>query len=266
MAGVIWKIFGSQGGGPPGVEPYDYGYPAGLGGGVQPDVLAQWIFNEASGNILDQAGSVDLTPTLVGSAGLSYGVPIGYSDPTFELVSPGVFFLSKTSNAYYLESSSTTLAPGTGDFTIEWIAQYINKNNLNSTGAIFSTVNNSVEQGLCFYYDNAQSVTCRFEMYLKATDGTLFYLAGNITTNPFTDMKIHKHRIVLDRAGDAQYYIDGVLQLSGSMAAVAGKNFPASQLQVLAVTTSGLNSLCATMFEMRVSGNSVNNSGGPGGG
>jgi len=264
MAGVIWKIFGSQGGSSPTV--YDYGYPAGNGGGVEPDVLAQWIFNEASGVILDQAGSVDLKPTVVGSAGLSYSVPIGYSDPTLEKVSPGIFFLSRVSNGYYLESSDTTLAPGTGDFTIEWIAQYVNKNNLQSTGAIFSTVNNSIEQGLYFYYDNCQSATCRFEMYLKAKDGTLFYLAGNIATNPFTDMKIHKHRIVLDRAGDAQYYIDGVLQLSGSMGAVVGKNFPASQLHALAVTTSGLNTLCATMFELRVSGNARNNSGGPGGG
>lgn len=266
MAGVIWRIFGSQGGGPPGVEPYDYGYPAGMGGGVQPNVLAQWIFNESAGDILDQVGSADLTPTLVGIAGLSYSVPIGYSDPSFELVSPGVFFLSRTSNAYYLQSSDTSLAPGTGDFTIEWIAQYVNKNNLQSTAAVFATCNNSLEQGIYFYYDNAQSATCRFEMWLKATDGTLFYLAGNITANPFSDMKIHKHRIVLDRAGDAQYYIDGVLQLSGSMAAVVGKNFPASQLHVLAVTSSGINSLCATMFEMRVSGNATNNSLGPNGG
>lgn len=240
----------------------DYGAPAGAADAAT-GVLAQWTFEEASGNIIDQAGSVDLTPKEVGVAGISYSVPIGYSDPTLEKVSPGVFFLSKTSNAYFLESPDTSLSPGTGDFTIEWIARYVTKNNSQAAAAIFSTVNNSIEQGCYFYYDNCLSATCRFEMYLKATDGTLFYLAGNIAVNPFTTMKIHKHRIVLNRAGNAVYYIDGVSMLSGSMAAVSGKNFPASQLHVLGVTTSGINTLCATMFEMRVSSNATNDSGNP---
>lgn len=245
---------------------YDYGYPAGTGGGVQPDVVAQWIFNEASGDILDQVGSVDLTESSGVGGGLSYRVPIGYTDPNGEDMSPGLFVMSRATGGSQLVSTATSLGIGTGSATFEWVAQYTNKNNLNSTGTIFYTCNNSITQGIYLYYDNCQSATCRFEIYMKATDGTLFYLAGNIAVNPFTDMQKHKHRVVLNRAGNAEYFIDGVLQLSGSMAAVAGKDFPCSQVILMGATTSGINQLCAWITEFRMSLNATNNSGGPGGG
>lgn len=248
----------------PAATPYNYGYPAGVGSTVEPNVVAQWIFNEASGDILDQVNSVDLTPTLFGSGAISYAVPIGYTNTAAETVSPGVCLLNRIGNGYALLSADTSLAMGTGSWTVEWIASYVSKNNLNNTATVLFTQNNSYEQGVYLYYENAQSATCRFEIYLRDAAASGFYLAGNIAVNPFTDMKIHKHRVVLDRAGNAEYFIDGVSMLSGSMAAAAGKNFPCTKFQIGADTTGAVNPIFATFYEFRISANATNNSGGPG--
>lgn len=259
------RLYRNAPGGAPAPTIYDYGYPTGAT--VEPNVVAQWIFNEASGDILDQVNSVDLTPTQVGVGQLSYSVPIGYSDQTLEDVSPGVCLMNRTGNNYTLRSADTSLAMGTGSWTVEWIASYVTQNNLQNTATILDTQNNSYEQGVYLYYDNASHpTTCRFEIYLRDAAASGFYLAGNIAVNPFLDMKIHKHRVVLDRAGNAEYFIDGVSMLSGSMAAAAGKDFPCTKFQIGGVTTGQINSIFATFYEFRISANATNNSSGPGGG
>lgn len=250
-----------QGGG--GATPYDYGWPA--GGTSESGVLSQWIFNEASGNILDQVGSIDLTPTQVGATSyIAYNVTIGHQDAAYSGVSPGVYVLNRTSNSWVFLSSDTTLAPGTGSMVIEWVSQYLPRNNAQSDATILYTCNNSINQGLYFYYDSI-STTPRFNFYIRTADAVTFSSATALTTNPF-DMKIHKHRVVLNRAGNAEYFIDGVSQASTSMAAIAGKTINCSQVILMGATTSAVNTLAGTLYEMRISSGTSNNSGGPGGG
>lgn len=262
--GEIIKI-PAQGGGSAPVVAYDYGYPAGSGGGTEPDVVAQWIFDEASGNILDQVGSVDLTPTQVGATSyIQYNAAIGYQSTTYGGVSPGVFVLNRISNSWIFYSADTSLAVGTGDATFEWVAQYLPRNNAQADATIYYSCNNSVLQGLYWYYDQC-TTTPRFNFYIKASDGTTLTSTTVLANNPF-DFKVHKHRIVLNRAGNAQYFIDGVSQATVSMAGLVGKTLPCSQLILMGATTSAVNTLAGTLFEFRQSANATNNSSGPGGG
>lgn len=246
------------------ITTYEYGYPAGNGGGVQSDVVAQWIFDEASGDVIDQVGTVDLAPTQVGASSyIQREVSIGYTK-SWESVSPGIFVLNRTSNSWIFYSADTSLAVGTGDATFEWISQYIPMNNGQSYATLYYSCNNSVLQGVYFYYDNA-TTTPRFNFYIKASDGSTLISTLTLVTNPF-DFNIHKHRVVFDRAGDAEYFIDGVSQGTASMAGLVGKTLPCSQLILMGATTSAVNTLAGTLFEFRQSANATNNSGGPNGG
>lgn len=235
-----------------------------LGDPNESGVVAQWIFNEASGDILDQVGSVDLTPTQTGvTSYITYNAEIGYSDKN-EVVTPYLELTNNNSNRWSLQSAATSLAFGTGDGTLEWIARYTPGNAGAATGTIYYTCDNSVALGSYFYYDNTIT-TPRFNFYFKASDGTGLSGATVLGTNIF-DGQWHKHRIILDRAGDAVYKVDGVTQATISMATLAGKILPCSQVIVGAALTSAINPLAFAIAEMRQSSNATNNSGGPGGG
>jgi hypothetical protein len=255
------------GGGGSGVPSYIYGWPAGGPDGAvsEPDVLAQWIFDEASGSIVDEVAGLTLAPVQTGAGSyISYGANISYS-PYTELVSPGISLQNNTSNSWKFEKTpETSLAFGAGDFTIEWVSRFAPTNNGSFAGTVFYTCNNSIEEGTYIYFDNINT-TPRASVYIRtAAPIATFNLQIPTLTNPF-DMKIHKHRWAFNRAGNASYYLDGVLQGFGSMAAFSGQIIPCTKVQI-GTATIGANPICGTFFELRVSGNATNNSGGPGGG
>lgn len=245
---------------------YQYGYPTFTANGTEPNVVAQWLFDETSGNPTDEVGSIALTPTQYGSACyITYNSTDGGS-AAWAGVQPGIITQGTNNNMYfYINGSATSLNIGTGNCTLEWISRYNKKNNGGTgTSTIYYTCDNSVAHGIYIYYDSI-STTPTINYWIKASDGTLLSASVSLSTNPF-DEQIHKHRVVLNRSGNATYYIDGVSQGTVSLASLSGKTIECSQVELLAATNSGVNTLNATMYEFRQSNNATNNSGGPGGG
>jgi hypothetical protein len=93
----------------------DYGHPA--GGDTEPDVVAQFTFEESSGSVRDSVGGIEVPP--VGSP--TYGSTL---EGIYTCISPGAGgnFNGGTNSYFYLEDSGTefpSLGFGTSDFTVE---------------------------------------------------------------------------------------------------------------------------------------------------
>ncbi|MHA1962088.1 MAG: hypothetical protein ACW99U_17930, partial [Candidatus Thorarchaeota archaeon] len=95
-------------------EKYEYGAPTSDGGdGSSTDVTLQYLFDEGSGNIVDEVSAVTLTAT--GSPAYSQAATGLWANMT-----PGC----KTKDGGFIKASATSEAdPGTGDFVWEWACE-----------------------------------------------------------------------------------------------------------------------------------------------
>lgn len=237
-----------------GSQNYVKGYP--FDGPVQSNVAAQWVFDEASGNIVDEVAGLSLTPagtqtySVAGGAGL-------YAD-----LNPGITCLNF--NSYFDNAADTSLALGTSDFVLEvWFSATTLRNGC----PWFSTGDNTGdEDGFALYYTTGNNIA----LWLRATDSTLVSSSVNVTTPAdMADGSLHKIRAAGTRSGNCAIYVDGTLAGNIDISTLSGKTVSAYHA---AVNTwyaggAGITEHTATYYGVRLTiGNATNNSGGPGGG
>lgn len=237
---------GHQGGGDSG---YHYGYPA--YGPSEPNVVAQWLFDEASGDIVDEVNAISVP--VLGSP--TYGVTeVGL----WAGLSPGIR-MNGTTQRFRNTSGSAFLNMGTSDFVSEWVASHDNSGQAYEidwwTGG-----EDTAEPGVEVYSRfNANS----FRISTRAGDGT--QVIGSLSTSDQRDATTRKYRLVGDRtANTEELFIDGVSQGTISIAALSGKSLSSNSDIAVGAATFGL---MGVIYELRHTiGNKTNNSGGPGGG
>lgn len=233
---------------------YTYGYPT--YGNSQPNVKAQWKFTESSGNIVDTVSSI----TLVASGSPTYSVNYGFP---YNRIAPGITY--GTNIEHNKLSATTALNIGASDhFVIEWWAA--------STSTIpggveyyFSLQGNgsTTDYGMLAYQTTTTSTTVQ----LRSDD--LSTSTATFTTSNWHDGVPKKFRLVGNRAGNIELFINGVSQGTASLAGVASKVFTNSGIRISGQFNGGGANFIGTFLELRFSiGTDVlsNNSGGPNGG
>lgn len=214
---------------------YDYGWMVGghsnmgVGGGVpsDPHVVADWLLDEASGNIVDQISAITLPPT---------------DTPTYSQValspwdafSPGIKF--RESNGFALgrfqkDTATASLNVGVADHVVvEFVGNITSAitagNDTWALGVSGQPIPAGALKGITvgIFIDGV----AKFGAYFVADDGVGVYLetpavlATVLATGLSNDF--HKYRAVFDRGGNIELFVDGVSQGTASMASVSGKS------------------------------------------
>jgi hypothetical protein len=247
---------GGGGGAAPTPLLYDFGAPTGTGGDASAaNVVAQWIFDETTGNIVDEVNSISLTPVNVG--GIAYNLNRYYT-----YLPPGGVRYGPSASFFRNTSVNSVLSPGTGDWTVEAVGTFSGNNN----GVLIDCRNPSDGKGWAVYILHGAN---RIAVEGIAEDGTA-YAAQTSAISGFQNWELiyTKIRVVHDRtAGFAYIYYNGVLSGSLSIAAVAGKTINAYEVRLANNYLENRGGgYVGHMKELRVSLNATNNSGGPNGG
>ncbi len=225
---------------------YNYGLPAGDRDSAT-GVVAQWLFDEASGSIVDEVSSITLPE--VGTASYSTAV-VG----DFVCLTPGI---TTNSGNFGLGSAVSSVDPGTQDFVWEWVAQ-----RTSGTGTQITYESDRLNgQGWQAFHVNATS----WRDFMKTDEGTTIDKAFTIT-DVTGDSAYHKYRVTFDRDGNEEVFLDGVSQGTASISAGDGENFSTKTLSVGGGET-GASKYQGIFLEYRhTNGRLDANSGGPGGG
>ncbi|GEM_PF-4161003 len=228
---------------------YFNGYPT--DGNVEPNVVAQWLFNESSGNAVDVVSGISLPKSGVGA--LTYSQVA--SGALFQRISPGI--LTASDAVFYNSSHQASCDPGTGDFSIElWLASAT----FNTNKYFFATADGS-DKG----FELSNNSTTNIRVYTKAEDGTVLDQNFDHTTD-FNDGSPHKIRIIWNRgSGRLELLIDGVSKGTRDLTSLAGKTIQTNTVCVGGVT-GAIAAAASTFYEIRLSLNATNNAGGPNGG
>jgi len=236
----LWA--GGSGGGGAG---YTYGWPS--GGTAESDVTAQWLFDEASGNIVAEVGSITLTQV---------GTPVYEVAATgaFAGVPPGIECTA--GDGFTKAGQETALDPGTGNFVIEmW---WSGKTGSNTTGFIFDTRAAAADnRGWTVYTQGHVSGNLTF--LGRTTDNTQIFNSINTGVN-FADDVPRKIRYVGNRAGSLELFIDGTSYGTQSLATWSGKAVETHNAAA-GCRLDGAVPMLGTLFEFRFSKNATNNSG-----
>lgn len=233
---------------------YDYGHPAGKGGGVQSNVVCQYDFTEASGNIVDEVNSYSLAA--VGSPTYQADSSSYSSNMEYAITYDG----SANRHASAVANSELDI-PVDQDFTVEWVAEasaswtsvHYYWSILSSGGAGF---------GVLAYQNNGATLN----IYTLDDSGGPANVAFTLAEDN-RDGVYRKFRVPADKDGNISLYIDGVQQ--AGTASMAGANTDA-------ITNAGLMmggqyngsgaDLYGSLNEWRMTKVLDANSGGPGGG
>lgn len=228
---------------------YHYGYPA--YGSFQPNVAAQWLFDEASGNLTDEVAGIVLTV----DTAPTYNVP---ATGLFAGISPGITY-ARTGTVRHKKNPSTDIVIGTSDFTVEFYF----KTTASGTGSNYIYYHyNGVNGGISGFFN---TTTNAWRWNIVADDLTT--VSSNIALPVgYNDGNIHKMRTTYTRSGSSVSYFDGVNIGTVSIASLAGKTVSLTALVISGQVTASSLGFLGTIFEFRLSLNATNNSGGPGGG
>ena len=247
---------------------YQYGSPS--GGTTEPNVVAQWLFDEASGNIVDEVASRSLTQ--VGSPTYRQNTSEYSSQMSLGIrCSP-----SATEAAFKIATPPTELNFGTSSGVIEWVARFDDVTGAGVGGAtdgtFWDTRSGAAQSGINILLTSVNLATGGYQIQIIATDATTVTM--NLT-NPHAGAApwissigvSHKWRLVVNRAANAQLFYDGVaLGTPASLATLIGKSITSSAMGV-ATRYDTARPLDVTFNELRFTiGNITNNSGGPGNG
>jgi hypothetical protein len=238
-----WKGGQAGGGGPV----YEYGWPAEE---AEPNVVAQWLFDESSGNIVDEVSGITLTAT--GSP--TYSVDgSSYSVNT----TPGIKCIQTTVDGFTKAGNEPTLDIGTDDFVIEFLFAGISGQS--AIGFLFDTrAGTGDNRGYAIYTQGHSTGNLTF--LSRATDNTQIYQSIN-TGIDFRDEVIRKFRYVGDRSGNLELFIDGVSQGTSSLSSWSGKTVDTFNNAVGTRVDGGV-AMLGTLYELRMTiGNATNNSG-----
>ena len=232
---------------------YQYGWPS--GGTSEPNVAAQWLFDEASGNIVDEVANITCTPT--GTP--NYNVDCSaYST----LMTPGVSL--DALNEYWSKGADANLDFDLDDAVIEFVGS------VSSTGTPallypfdFSVAADALKGYACYFYPAFSQVVFRLVSEAPSMSSLIFTVVSSV----YVDDKFHKYRLAIDRSGNAELFIDGTSYGSASVTATNGENIKCKAVKILTREATGSYYWKGSMTELRITiGNATNNSGGPGNG
>lgn len=240
-----WLNRGLGGGGGAGTV-YNYGYPA--YGSLEPDVSAQFLFDEASGNIVDEVSG--LTLTAAGTSTYSVTASGSYSG-----ISPGI---TTGNSKYFSKAADATLDFGTSNFTIEFWGSTSDATGPNYIMSFYDATNKGIEL-------TYNTMTQILVFYIEATDGTSVFNSTTWSSINANDGTPHKFRFVATRTGSIVLYVDGVSKGSINISTLSGKTVKAGAIKMAERQSLG-QGWKGTCYEYRQSLNNTNNSGGPNGG
>jgi hypothetical protein len=244
---------------PPEPEPtqYDYGWPA--GGTEEPNVVAQWTFEETSGNIVDTVKGVELE--LTGSPNMNFGLsPTLF--PEFFNISKGILY---NETAYHmLAGANTDFDINTTNFVFEWIMY--DTQTYNGT-TVFDVTDAGTGRGYRFGTMGGSRQTF---FYGRAEDDTTVSVSVNwgSTTNVPLDIRLKPVKFRL--AGNwstnlISVYVNSVLTGTINISTLNGKDLKCYNLVVAdEISHNNFKSLYGALNELRITiGNDTNDSGGP---
>ena len=237
---------------------YNYGYPA--FGAFQPNVVAQWLFDEASGSIIDEVAGLAL---------IKRGNPVYGATGIYTGLNPGIQFDGAGDTAFHKDSDTPSIAIGLSDFVFEWWATLEEPN---ATVAIETVFNSEQDVGAnrdgVFIYFRPGTAELNIDISSATTTMNTF---ATFPASIINDGIPHKYRITGSRAGNLEFFLDGVSYGTTSLAPMVGLSITSPYVEIgdqSPVAFSPLQSeYKGNIFEFRITvGNSTNNSGGPGGG
>ena len=229
---------------------YQYGYPGFANNIVQANVVAQWLFDEASGNIVDEVAGLTLTKI----SSPTYAVDTSAYSPSMALG------ITTTGGNFGLGTPQATIDPGTSDCVLEWVCK---RDSSVGNQSIFDGDPTNA-QGWEFYFNNGGTA---FSIFIKSDAPGAVTVSDAWTITDYTgDGLYHKYRIKFARAGNAEMFIDGVSQGTIAISTLSGKVVSSLSLGVGGSSAGGLL-FKGTLTELRWTvGNATNISVGPGGG
>lgn len=232
---------------------YNYGYPA--FGSIEPNVKAQFLMEEASGDLTDQVSGIVVAAT-AGTA--TYSVD---ATGLFAGISTGI---TTASNIRFAKLAATaSLNVGASDhFVVEWWdASSANTANMYTWGY---NRTDTTTHGILAYHPSATTMVVDI-----SCDGGVLGISKTFTITNWYDGIPHKFRLVVNRSSNMELFLDGVSQGTQATLGMATGTLTNSGLTISTQFNGGALSLAGTKFEWRMSiGTDVlsNNSGGPGGG
>lgn len=225
---------------------YHEGYPA--FGSSQPNVAMQFLFDEASGDVVDEVAALTCT---------AHGTPT-YSQVfsgNFAGLTPGILF----GDGKAFVNAASGVALGTADGVWECWYKATALANGRAWYTSYSDFNTDTK-GMQVYYATGNKIA----VWLKASDNTLVTSAITVT-NPadLADGNVYKIRITITRASVCEVFVNGVSAGSFDIASgLSGKTIPGPATGLN--TNDGLGTgqeNTTTIAEMRLTvGNATNNS------
>lgn len=230
------------------------GYPGDAASPVEPDVAAQFLMDEASGAIVDEVASLSCAVT--GSP--TYNVTAITQD-SFNGWLPGITYADGTTQKHLNSTPGSQVALGLEDGTVEIGFSFVNASSSNRF--LLGCFDNSVGGYLVRLNPGSNQLICS----AMGDDLTQVNSTGNLPT-AWRDGNPHKIRFIIDRTGMLlKQYFDGILLNQADLSLLDGINIPGPNVCIGNLTGGTLSSGC-TIWYVRISKNSTNNCGGPGGG
>lgn len=219
---------------------HHYGWP--FGGTTEPDVAAQWTFQEASGPIVDGVASI----SLAGAGTRTYQVAGSGAWGTFK----GVTFGS--GGKFTKRSADAALDFGTGPITFEAVVKTTNST---SYHWIFTSQDQSTPNAAGISI-NTNGSNVSYALYCN--DGSSF--SNNFACSGLFDGAEHHLRFVFNRAGNATVYLDDNLVDTYSLSSIAGLAITSTGESVSEQPWNATYNWDGWIGEIRISKNLTNNS------
>lgn len=226
------------------------GYPGYASLGTEANVVAQWLFDEAAGNIVDEVAGITLTAAPSGT-GLTYSVAVG--SPWANL-SPGIGFWDSTlTNGGVFESTThaAALDLGLSDFVVEAWASFSADAGADKVPVIFGAYKFAAPLTAYSASIDFSTMTLSFNIQSGATavtaSGTIPDIRG--------DGLLHKVRAAGDRDGNLTLHFDEGLIDTQSLVPLAAASIAGSDYAAVGAEVVG------SIYEVRLTvGNATNNS------
>ena len=229
------------------------GYPGYASLGTEANVVAQWLFDEAAGNIVDEVAGLALAQTGAFGGGAVYNVASG---SPWQNLSPGITMSDGLTYAAFFSVAGmgAGLNFGASDFVVEaWF-----RCDAGAAAPYLLILQHSVTLDRFSIYLNFNTLIINAELY----DGE----TATLIDQPFVisdfrgDGKLHKVRVAGARAGNATVYLDETSLGTFDISALVGESLNWDTLVVGNDAVSGTG-MVGGMYELRITvGNATNNS------